>query len=115
MDDIFQIVGEMGRFQLMTCFIIGLVCWESSILVLVSVFNGAEPQLICTYKNETYTFTYPSQLSCHIWTTEFKNQNNKTNGSYNCAFDKTFYDITYVTEWELVCDKKYQANMIQTM
>ena len=109
------LVGEFGRYQTIACVLVGFICSLTSMTMFSSVFNGAEPTIICKFTNETYQYTYPSHMSCDIWTNKFKNENNTNTSSYQCTFDKTFYDVTYVTEWELVCDKKYLATILQTM
>ena len=116
MDRILELVGDFGNYQAILCFLVGFICSLTSILVFASVFNGAEPALICSFKNETTEIFFSQQTSCEVWTNHIRNNHaSNVNDSYQCVFDKDLYGQTYVTEWELVCDQRYQASFIQTM
>jgi MFS family permease len=103
MDSIFEEIGPFGRFQKLIIILLGSIFALTSANMYFTVFTTADPKLICnSTTNETDV--------CKIWSNLTENNNNN-----NCEFDKTYYDKTIVTEWNLVCDRKYLATLTQTI
>lgn len=108
MDHIIESVGSFSKFQYRIVFIVGLVSALSSALIYATIFIAAEPDLLCQRLNSNKSSRVSSSdnekldydAKCTIWysilanDTNSKNYNEiKTSESYECQFDKTFYDV----------------------
>jgi MFS family permease len=68
-----------------------------------TVFTTASPDIIC---NNTLNET---QYTCKLFS-------NYTEGlPSECEFDNRYYGNTIITEWNLICKKKYLASLTQTI
>lgn len=104
---IIESVGECGRYQIGLLAIVGFLATMTSTTIFSTIFVVAEPELVCS----PWPDNKQTKL-CDLWA-EFKAQNGTSNVS--CSFDTTYYTHTIVSEWELVCDRKYLADMTQTV
>ena len=113
MDKILNSVNAFGRFQRLSTLLVGLVSILISLAHYSTVFIIADPELICTKKteNETITFT-KAKDTCRIWSDLAVNKT--LNNNLSCHFDTTYYGLSIITEWGLVCEKKYLASLTQT-
>ena len=87
----------------------------TSACIYATVFIAAEPDFTCIKNDLNTNGTNSSMLKpedeCKIWTQlKFKQSSKK----YTCSFDKRYYDKTIITEYNLVCDRKYLAGLTQT-
>ena len=144
MDEHIEAVGSFGRFQYTAIVIIGLISALSSSLIYATVFIAAEPDLICYKLNHllnsnnnsisllaSLNSSQPNSSivrtkiqtddNCDAWSTIMQNANKREKFNairkgkdYECHFDKTFYDTTIITEWNLVCKRQYKAGLTQT-
>lgn len=116
MDNIFEIIGSTGSYQKLLLVLMGGISSLASITIYSTIFTIAEPKLKCIDENENNTSIITSNKTCEIWSFINKNPTNNTNqSSYSCSFDKTYYDKTIITDWNLICDYKYLANLTQTV
>ena len=105
-------IGGFGLYQKTILLIsIGGISILSSFNVYSTIFIIAKPKLICKS-----TLDGSSTINdCKLWSS----LNNKPNSSlpleYICEFDKTYYGSTLINDWKLVCEKEFQASLIQTM
>ena len=113
MDNVLISVNAFGKFQLLATFLVGLSSVLVSIVHYSTVFIIADPGLICYKKNqnESILFKNPKD-TCQIWS-DLRTINNATS-DLSCHFDKTYYGLSIVSEWDLVCEKKYLASLTQT-
>ena len=103
MDLLLEEIGAFGRFQKVTIALLSLVFSLTSTTMFFTVFTTANPDIIC---NSTLNET---QETCKLFS-------NSTDGlPSECRFDNRYYEKTVVTEWNLVCEKKYLATLTQTI
>lgn len=124
MDHVIESVGEFGKFQYKVITIVGLISTLSSACIFATIFISAEPDLICEsvnqstnltnydFINNTSNLTLFESNECKIWSYIKENENVSKN--YKCYFNKTYYDKTIITEWNLICNKQYLASLTQT-
>ena len=105
MDKILKDINEFGSYQKLVLFIIGAMSSLNAMTIYATVFIAAEPELKCRFKNElnNSNITIKSYDKCEIW----KNFPN------NCEWDKKYYGLTIITEFELICDRAYLAGLTQ--
>ena len=124
MDHVIESVGEFGKFQYKVITIVGLISTLSSVCIFATIFIYAEPDLICknisnhtdNFKNydfikNTSNTTFETN-ECKIWSNLKEDKN--LSKDYKCYFNKTYYDKTIITEWNLICNKQYLASLTQT-
>ena len=69
----------------------------------------------CTFNNGTYeTSNFTQKEKCEIYTKYLNSNISNQAENYNCSLDDSYY-YSLVNEWELICDKKYLASLIQTL
>ena len=114
MENILESVGAFGAYQKSMFFIVGLIPVLTSNSLYSTVFTLAEPNLICV-DNNNLTAKITKDMKCKIWqnlsTPKF---NNDSYSNYECHFDRTYYHETMITEFGLICDKKFEASLLQT-
>jgi len=111
MDAQIEQFGAFGKFQKRSSFIAGLISLVNALILYCTIFTAAKPALICSYSNGTSLNATITKELCKIW------QNASALGSnvtYECHFDKTFYGRTLVSDWELICDRAYLAEIPET-
>ena len=108
MDYLIETVGDFGKFQYKATFIVGLISALSSACIYATIFIAAEPDFICKKNNETI-LSYDEK--CSLWSHLHHNNSN----NFECHFDKSLYDKTIITDWNLICDKNYMASLTQTI
>lgn len=112
MEDIFNSIGPFGRYQKFVLVLAGLVTSMTAVTIYSTIFSAVDPGLICSLKNDTNTSL---SNQCEIWSMIKKaNLMNETT-EYECHFDKKYYDLTMVNDWDLVCEKAYMAGLTQTL
>jgi MFS family permease len=109
--------------------LVGLSSALVAMLTYSTVFILAEPAITC-YQKETnilaYNFTLQNDSlnsakeTCKIWDNIIDHVNNTndfasiTYQNITCSFDRSYYGLSIVNEWGLVCKKKYLATQTQS-
>jgi MFS family permease len=101
MDTFFESTGALGTYQIGMIALMGGISSLSSMCIFATVFTAAESDFICN-GNSTLT----EEQNCNQWS-------NITSRNA-CSFDKTHYDETIITEWNLICDRKFLVSITQT-
>ncbi|CAF1009648.1 unnamed protein product [Brachionus calyciflorus] len=120
MDNLIEIAGDFGRFQYKAILIVGLISALSSACIYATIFIAAEPELICQKitssserniipKIKNSNFSYDEK--CSIWSEVQRNQSS----DMECFFDKSLYDTSIITDWNLICEKQFMAGLTQTI
>lgn len=107
-------VGPFGKYQKFVLFLTAFASSLTAAIIYSTVFTSADPGLICSFKNgsvEINKFPEP----CKIWSKIKQSEKSNISTLYECHFDRKYYDLTIVNEWELICDKKYLAGLTQTI
>lgn len=116
MEEIIERIGSFGRYQKGVLFLIGLISSLTATVVYTTVFTAVDPGLICGYKNQTDEDDLSALPDvCVIWKEISPNERNNQSAPYECRFDTTYYDLTIVNEYDLVCDKKFLVGLTQTI
>ena len=118
MDRVLNSIGAFGRYQKLVLILAGLVSSMTATIIYSTVFTTAAPRLLCRFKNETFGNTSlvdledePDATTCQMWQALKRN----SSAPYECHFDKTYYDATIVTDWELVCEKSWMVSLTVTI
>ena len=110
MDKIFESIGPFGIYQKMMLILCGIATIISAMTIYATVFTLAEPALICKliWNNSIIS----DKNKCSIW----QNITNSATKSklYECQYDTNYYNETLVSDWNLICDKKFYAGLLQT-
>jgi MFS family permease len=111
-EKIFQEIGAFGKFQKLNMLLMLFLATLPAITIYVTIFNLAEPKLTCHDKRQNITIE--SDKLCQVWINITVSKDNKEDTYYTCEFDKTYYSKTIVTDWDLICNRKYLASFTQT-
>lgn len=119
MDLLIEAVGDYGKFQYKATIIVGLISALSSACIYATIFVAAEPDFVCQNKhisqfNNSQIEKFSNEENCKIWS-RIKYRHLNDSNLYECHFDKSLYDKTIITEWNLICDKQYKAGLTQTI
>lgn len=114
MEEIINKIGPFGKFQLQTCLLIGFSSALTAMTIYTTIFSAASPKLICNYANSTNGTITDSSKLCSAWSNVTKSKELNVTSIYECHFDTTYYGKTIITDWNLVCDRKYLANLLDT-
>jgi hypothetical protein len=129
MENVLEQLGGFGKFQKYSIILVGLSSCLVAMLTYSTVFILAEPNLIC-YQKEINVFVSNFTLqnkslnsakeNCKIWDKIIEHVNNTndfasiTYQNTTCSFDRSYYGLSVVNEWGLVCKKKYLATQTQS-
>jgi len=111
MDKLFEEIGSFGKYQKLILVLIGGISSLVSMNFYGTIFVTSEPELICSALSNS---TKLPTDSCEIWSI-INSAEHPLKDQYECYFDKNYYGSTIITEWGLVCDKKYLASLTQTI
>ena len=131
MERVLNSLNPFGKFQKLSVLLVGLSSALVAMLTYSTVFILAEPKLLCTMNKQNSTeglffsntlFLNDTSENCKIWNHLVNHINQTQTNDYrrissdeiSCEFDKTYYGLTIVSEWGLVCQKKYLATSTQT-
>ena len=106
MDGIYDSIGPFGLYQKTMLLICGIATMISAITIYSTVFTLAEPKLICI--NILTNKTISEKDNCAVWA------NLTTSKQFKCYFDQTYFHKTMVSDFNLICDRKYLAGLLQT-
>lgn len=98
--------GEFGRYQWIQYLLHLLPAFTGGVHMLSQVEVGATPRHRCLAVNDTI-IEYVS--SCH-----YVSANNQTLPCRAWEYDRTYYESTIVTDWDLVCDRRWMASVAQS-
>ena len=107
MDKFFESTGAFGKYQIGMMALMGGISSLSSMCIYATVFSAADSTLTCYDFDKNLTVT-DDEEKCKLWS-------NETTRLNNCKFDKTYYDQTIITEWNLVCDREILVSITQTL
>jgi OCT family organic cation transporter-like MFS transporter 4/5 len=107
--DVIELVVPFGRYQQLVLVLIGSISALVAMNIYSSIFMTAEPVLLCESNKHNESFDETS--TCEIWSNLTKDHN--YSDLYNCTYDRTYYDKTIITEWDLFCKRSYLASMTQ--
>lgn len=102
-DNIFEKINPFGLYQRLVLALVGIMSSLGATGIYATIFYGAEPKFTCSLSSNTTT-----NDTCSIYAASRTNET-------TCQFDKTYYGSSFVTEWMLVCDKKYLVGLPQTI
>jgi hypothetical protein len=115
MDSLIVEVGEFGRFQKFSLFLLGTIAMTVAMSFYVTIFNTAEPDLNCYYNNPQLSSNDTKLATCQMWNNYTNSIKQSETSIFTCEFDKTYYTSTIINDWELVCDKLHFAGLTQTI
>lgn len=119
MENILNTVGPFGRYQKLVLVFAGLITAFTATTIYSTIFSAVDPGLICTLKNETNQTSSTSTLTlldqCTIWSRIKESEARNETSEYECRFDKKYYDLTMVNDWELICSRSFMASLTQTI
>lgn len=126
MEQILNNIGAYGRYQKLVSLVIGFMSAFNAMTIYATIFIGAEPKLLCKAKQNltiaTSSVLFEKEIlgndtkpasACDIWS-NFTKYTNKSLAPFECNFDTTYYGVTLVSEWELVCNKLFLVGLTQT-
>lgn len=108
MDSVFESIKPFGRFQKINTIILGTIAFVSSLHFYVQIFNMAEPKFSCEPVEKNMNITDVDR--CEAW----KNSSG-SKAAYKCEFRDSYYNLTAVNTWGLVCDKHILIFQSQTI
>ena len=109
MDAIIESINPFGLYQKLMFIFIGIPSSLTAIAIYSTIFNVAEPNILCKNAvNITFTLKNNTKEFCEIWS------NNNSN-SYTCYVKDENYGETIISDWNLVCDRKFLAGLTQTL
>lgn len=113
MDIILDSIKAFGRSQIIYLLIIGLLMITSALNFYASVFFAAEPLLVC--REGSFIFTnITEEETCFLWKQFLVHRINNISSEIVCHFDATIYELTIISDFELVCDRKYLVSLSQS-
>lgn len=117
MEEIFDSIGPFGRFQKLALISAGVATSLTALTIYSTVFSSADPGLICTKRNDSdrNILNSTSMSKCEMWKTVKESYRLNKTPEYECHFDTKYYNITMVTEWELICDRAFMTGLTQTI
>lgn len=116
MESLIVEVGAFGRFQKFSLFLLGTIAMTVAMVFYVTIFNTAEPDLNCYYKNKDAVNSSDTKLdTCFMWNNYSSSIELSEQTPFSCEFDNTYYENTIINDWELVCDKLHLAGLTQTI
>lgn len=123
-DKIWKALGQLGRFQMKQLIITLVSIWSCGFHVLSIVFIGYRPDYTCNEEppsNESLynesSLTWRTYESCKI-KTHTNNSGVVTTTETSCIYGYNYSvakDTSFVTEWDLVCDRSSYAELSQTL
>ena len=126
MENVLENINPFGKYQKFSIVLVGLSSGLVAMLTYSTVFILAEPTLICNETNygANYTFNQNASIhlnveTCNIWENivgnlKTLNFSHVENENATCSFDDSYYGLSIVNEWGLVCKKKYLATQTQS-
>ncbi|KAI3386131.1 hypothetical protein SNEBB_003040 [Seison nebaliae] len=102
-DDVLKQIGSFGKFQSFWFVVLTIIYGLSSIMVYDWVFLMAIPEYQCI-DNERRNISVEDQ--CFV--------RNSTEPCHNFNYSTEFYDNSLVIRWNMVCDRLWVRNIIQT-
>jgi MFS family permease len=111
MSSVIEIVDPFGRYQRLILVLIGSISALVSMNIYCLVFMAGEPALLCESTAIEQNKTFDLAETCEIWSNITKNQSYLQ--LYNCSHDRTYYDKTIITDWNLFCERSYMASLTQ--
>jgi MFS family permease len=112
MDSIIENLNPFGRYQKIILIFIGIPSAFSAITIYSTIFTAAKPKYFCELFNEIGDFEFiedPNEV-CDIWSNLTKTKADY----YTCKFDDQYYSKTIITDWNLICNRKFLAGLTQT-
>lgn len=135
-DQIINAIGKTGPWQKKMFFVLGFFIIPCTFPVLILTFNNASNDFWCKQPDYLANFTHNEWLEmsgqvgveekCHIFDTDYSTIQ-KPNWyvdleevpvKIQCTeweYDRSEYQETLTTEWDLVCDSKYMKSTAQTL
>lgn len=110
METIFSLIEPFGRYQKKTCFLIGISSALAAMTIYTTLFTAAKPALICRSLLSNST----NLTTCEAWSNFTQTRSMHGIQVFTCEFEKKFYGRTLITDFELVCDREYLANLAQS-
>lgn len=113
MDILLDSIKAFGRSQMIYLLIFGLLMITSALNFYASVFFAAEPLLICKDDN-TILNNLTEDETCLLWQKFITYRFNNISSKLFCYFEENIYQLTIVSDFELVCDRKYLISLSQS-
>lgn len=114
MEKVIDLVGPFGKYQKFVLILAGFIASFTATTIYSTIFSAVDPGLICDFNNgSTVIKDLPNQ--CDIWEIVKNNQKLNQSTPYECYFDKKYYDLTMVNDWELICKQAALASLTQTL
>jgi MFS family permease len=126
MENVLENINPFGKYQKFSIVLVGLSSSLVAMLTYSTIFILAEPTLICieTKYGANYSFMRNASIhlnveTCNIWENIVGSRKNINfghveNENATCSFDNSYYGLSIVNEWGLVCKKKYLATQTQS-
>lgn len=103
MESVMEHVSPFGKYQKCVLFLIGLSSILCAMTIYSTIFTTASPELVC-YRRINETLSTVAEDACEVL----------ENDSYECYFDRKYYGNTLITEFKLICNKKFYGSLTQT-
>ncbi|RNA32765.1 organic cation transporter -like [Brachionus plicatilis] len=113
MDILLDSIKAFGRSQIIYLLIFGLLMITSALNFYASVFFAAEPLLVCREGDFIFTNITDAE-TCFLWQQYLANRINNISSALVCQFETNVYKLTIVSDYELVCDRKYLISLSQS-
>ena len=123
-DAAFDALGPLGRYNLVQFFFLLITAWPVAFNMLSIVFQGQSNPFQCAHYNYNLTMSsntdypkYKFHSSCKIEVTDHNSSFMFENGTCS-EFDVVYElpkDRSFVSEFNLVCDREYLIGMTQTV
>ncbi len=135
-DDVFDLIGQFGPYQLLIIVLVGLIAASAAISSYLTIFTDAAPEFRCKLPlltNDTFEITseyqkmlvdlyiptFKEDKSCKI--KQYNNDSSMSSNNFtlvNCqewVYSKEFYDETIVTRFNYVCDREQEKGIYKTL
>ena len=106
MNTIIENLNPFGRYQKLMLLVIGIPSALSAITIYSTIFTAAEPGYFCKNNEDIISLKNNSKELCNIWSNKSKNN--------DCYFKDKYYGDTIISDWDLICDRKFLASLTQT-
>lgn len=105
-----------GRWQFSLLALLSLVFFFAPFFTLSMMFIGATPDYRCIdHLSGNETFTQVQHLSSRCWSGNDSGSISSAKPCSNWVFDNSTFTSTIVTEWQLVCSRRYLLSLAQAL